>query len=236
MAISAVVGAGDHVLVPDSVYGPTRRFCAVVLGRFGVETSFYDPAAAGAGIAALMRENTRLVYTEAPGSLTFEMQDVPAIAKAAHERGAPRRHGQHLGDPDLFPPAGARCRHLDPGGHEIPRGTFGSGDRHGHHRDRYALQDDRGSGACVRGHRLPRRLLPRATRPAQPLGAARTTVRVGAEGGALARIAPGGEAGALSGARERPRPRAVETGLYGGVEPVRARSARHGRGGDRPHG
>ena len=87
MAVSAVVRAGDHVLVPDSVYGPTRRFCAEILSRYGVETSFYDPAL-GAGIAQAMRANTRLVYTEAPGSLTFEMQDVPAIAKAAHARGA----------------------------------------------------------------------------------------------------------------------------------------------------
>ena len=87
MAVSAVVRAGDHVLVPDSVYGPTRRFCAEVLSRYGVETGFYDPAA-GAGIAQAMRANTRLVYTEAPGSLTFEMQDVPAIAKAAREHGA----------------------------------------------------------------------------------------------------------------------------------------------------
>lgn len=87
MAVSAVTAAGDHVLVPDSVYGPTRRFCTEVLGRFGVETSFYDPAA-GAGVADLMRGNTRLVYTEAPGSLTFEMQDVPAVARAARERGA----------------------------------------------------------------------------------------------------------------------------------------------------
>ena len=87
MAVSAVVRAGDHVLVPDSVYGPTRRFCAEILSRYGVETSFYDPAA-GAGVAEAMRANTRLVYTEAPGSLTFEMQDVPAITKAAHERGA----------------------------------------------------------------------------------------------------------------------------------------------------
>ena len=87
MAVSAVVRAGDHVLVPDSVYGPTRRFCAEVLSRYGVETGFYDPAA-GAGIAQAMRANTRLVYTEAPGSLTFEMQDVPAIAKVARERGA----------------------------------------------------------------------------------------------------------------------------------------------------
>ena len=87
MAVSAVVRAGDHVLVPDSVYGPTRWFCAEILCRYGVETSFYDPAI-GAGIAEAMRASTRLVYTEAPGSLTFEMQDVPAIAKAAHERGA----------------------------------------------------------------------------------------------------------------------------------------------------
>ena len=87
MAVSAMVDAGDHVLVPDSVYGPTRRFCAEILSRYGVESSFYDPAI-GAGIVGSMRENTRLVYTEAPGSLTFEMQDVPAITKAAHERGA----------------------------------------------------------------------------------------------------------------------------------------------------
>ena len=87
MAISAVVSAGDHVLVPDSVYGPTRRFCAEILNRYGVETTFYDPAV-GAAIAGLMRGNTRLVFTEAPGSLTFEMQDVPAIAKAAREQGA----------------------------------------------------------------------------------------------------------------------------------------------------
>ena len=87
MAVSAVVGAGDHVLVPDSVYGPTRRFCTEVLSRYGVESSFYDPGV-GEGVTDAIRANTRLVYTEAPGSLTFEMQDIPAIAKAAHERGA----------------------------------------------------------------------------------------------------------------------------------------------------
>ena len=87
MAVSAVVGAGDHVLVPDSVYGPTRRFCTEFLSRFRVETSFYDPGV-GEGVASEIRANTRLVYTEAPGSLTFEMQDVPAIAKSAHARGA----------------------------------------------------------------------------------------------------------------------------------------------------
>jgi cystathionine beta-lyase len=87
MALSAFVQAGDHLLVTDSVYGPTRSFCTDVLGRFGVETTFYDPALGG-GIAALLRENTRAVFVEAPGSMTFEMQDVPAIAAAAHARGA----------------------------------------------------------------------------------------------------------------------------------------------------
>lgn len=87
MALSAFLKAGDHILVTDSVYGPVRNFCAGVLKRFGVETTFYDPAI-GAGIAGLMRDNTRIVYTESPGSMTFEVQDIPAIAKAAHARGA----------------------------------------------------------------------------------------------------------------------------------------------------
>jgi cystathionine beta-lyase len=86
-AILACVSAGDHVLVSDSVYVPVRRFCTRTLARFGVDTTFYDPTI-GAGIAGLMRPNTRLVYVESPGSHTFEVQDIPAIAKVAHERGA----------------------------------------------------------------------------------------------------------------------------------------------------
>lgn len=85
VALLACVQAGDHVLVPDSCYGPTRRFCDRTLARLGVETTYYDPLV-GAGIDALMRPNTRVVYTESPGSLTFEVQDVPAIAAAAHAR------------------------------------------------------------------------------------------------------------------------------------------------------
>jgi cystathionine beta-lyase len=83
VAFLAVVSAGDHILVTDSVYHPTRRFCDTMLKRLGVETEYYDPAI-GAGIAALLRPNTVLVHTEAPGSLTFEMQDIRAIADAAH--------------------------------------------------------------------------------------------------------------------------------------------------------
>jgi cystathionine beta-lyase len=86
-AILAFVQAGDHVLMVDCVYGPARHFCDTFLGRFGVETTYFDPAIAG-GIAALIRPNTRVVYVEAPGSLTFEMQDIRAIADAAHKAGA----------------------------------------------------------------------------------------------------------------------------------------------------
>jgi cysteine-S-conjugate beta-lyase len=86
-ALLSVVGAGDHVLVTDNAYRPTRTFCDGFLSRFGVETTYYDPLL-GAGIAELIRPNTRLVYVEVPGSLSFEMQDVPAIAAAAHARGA----------------------------------------------------------------------------------------------------------------------------------------------------
>lgn len=85
-AILAFVKAGDHVLMTDSVYGPVRGFCNGFLARFGVETTFYNPTI-GEGIAALLRPNTRLIYLESPGSLTFEMQDTPAIAKLAKAHG-----------------------------------------------------------------------------------------------------------------------------------------------------
>jgi cysteine-S-conjugate beta-lyase len=86
-ALLAVLNAGDHLLVTDSVYQPTRKFCDGVLKRYGIATTYYDPLI-GAGIAALMRPNTRAVFVEAPGSLSFEVQDVPAIAAAAHAKGA----------------------------------------------------------------------------------------------------------------------------------------------------
>jgi len=84
-AVLAVVNAGDHILVTDSVYRPTRHFCDTVLTRLGVETTYYDPLI-GSGIGDLIRDNTRLVYVESPGSQTFEMQDLPAIAEVAHSR------------------------------------------------------------------------------------------------------------------------------------------------------
>lgn len=78
---------GAHFLVSDSAYGPTRRLCDTLLKRLGVTTEYYDPLIGG-DIAKLMRDNTKVVFTESPGSLTFEVQDIPAIAAAAHEGGA----------------------------------------------------------------------------------------------------------------------------------------------------
>lgn len=83
----AFVSAGDHVLIVDSVYGPTRHFANTMLRRLGVEVDYYEPRV-GAGIAALMKPNTRVIFTESPGSNTFEVQDIPAIARAAHSGGA----------------------------------------------------------------------------------------------------------------------------------------------------
>lgn len=86
-ALLAVVKTGDHVLMVDSTYEPTRAFCDKMLKSMGVETTYYAPGI-GAGIAELMQPNTRVVFTESPGSLTFEVQDLPAIAEVAHANGA----------------------------------------------------------------------------------------------------------------------------------------------------
>jgi cystathionine beta-lyase len=81
------VSAGDHILVTDSIYRPARVFCEGLLDKLGVETTFYDPLIGG-NIARLIKHNTRLVYTECPGSQTMDVQDIPAIAAAAHAKGA----------------------------------------------------------------------------------------------------------------------------------------------------
>ncbi|NDF11217.1 MAG: cystathionine beta-lyase [Proteobacteria bacterium] len=77
---------GDHCLISDSAYGPTRRFCNKELKRLGIETTYYDPLI-GAGIDKLIKKNTKFILLESPGSLTFEMQDIPAIVKVAKKKG-----------------------------------------------------------------------------------------------------------------------------------------------------
>jgi cysteine-S-conjugate beta-lyase len=83
----SVMKAGDHLLVSDSAYRPTRNFCDGLLTGYGVETSYFDPLI-GAGVAALFKPNTKAILVEAPGSQSFEMTDIPAIAAVAHARGA----------------------------------------------------------------------------------------------------------------------------------------------------
>jgi len=83
----AFLSAGDHLLIVDSVYHPTRNFANSMLKRFGVEVEYYDPHI-GAGLASLMKPNTKVVFTESPGSNTFEVQDIPAIVEVAHAGGA----------------------------------------------------------------------------------------------------------------------------------------------------
>lgn len=87
IALLSFLKAGDHLLMVDTAYNPARQFCDGLLKNLGVETTYYDPLI-GRGIASLIRPNTRVVYTESPGSQTMEVQDVPAIAEAAHKAGA----------------------------------------------------------------------------------------------------------------------------------------------------
>jgi cystathionine beta-lyase len=86
VAIAGVLSKGDHLLITDNVYGTARSLCKHEILRWGIEVTFFDPMIKD--ITPLMRPNTKMVYCEAPGSLTFEVQDIPAIAKVAHEKGA----------------------------------------------------------------------------------------------------------------------------------------------------
>lgn len=83
----ALLDSGDHLLVPDSVYGPTRAFCDGMLARMGVTVSYYAPTADVTALEAALRPSTRMIYLESPGSYTFELQDVPAICTWARARG-----------------------------------------------------------------------------------------------------------------------------------------------------
>ncbi|WP_201831943.1 cystathionine beta-lyase [Microvirga zambiensis] len=103
VGLMSCLKSGDHLLMTDSVYLPTRHFCNGMLKKFGVETTYYDPRI-GAGIEALIRPNTTAVFTEAPGSQSLEMQDIPAIAEVAHRHGAVVLMDNTWATPLLFPP------------------------------------------------------------------------------------------------------------------------------------
>jgi cysteine-S-conjugate beta-lyase len=103
MALQTTLKAGDHLLMTDSAYFPARRFAERVLRPLGIETTYYDPVI-GAGIDALIRENTRAILTEAPGSQSLEMQDIPAIAEAARARDVCVIMDNTWATPIFFPP------------------------------------------------------------------------------------------------------------------------------------
>jgi cystathionine beta-lyase len=107
-ALLSVLGAGDEVLMVDNAYGPTRAFCDTVLKRYGVATHYYDPMV-GAGIADLIGERTKAIFLESPGSLTFEVQDVPAICAVAKERGLVTMIDNTWATPLFFPAIAAGC-------------------------------------------------------------------------------------------------------------------------------
>jgi cystathionine beta-lyase len=107
-AIMMFAGAGDELLVVDSAYTPTRILCDTLLKRFGIAARYYDPLI-GAGIAELITDRTRAVLLESPGSLTFEVQDVPAICAAARERGVASLIDNTWATPLLFPAISRGC-------------------------------------------------------------------------------------------------------------------------------
>jgi cysteine-S-conjugate beta-lyase len=95
-AMLAFLKAGDHLLVIDSVYGPTRMFCDGILARMNIATTYYEPNASAQEIAALVQPNTRVLYMESPGSYTFEIQDVPAICKVIANINTGRTSDDHV--------------------------------------------------------------------------------------------------------------------------------------------
>ena len=115
-ALFAFLKSGDHLLMTDSVYYPTREFCASVLKRFGVETTYYPPCI-GSEIEELIQENTTVIYTESPGSHTFEVQDIPALSAVAH------RHQS------IWPWSGC----VDSSRHQIHQWAFRHHAGNGHH-------------------------------------------------------------------------------------------------------
>ncbi len=210
-ALLSAASAGDHILVSDSVYEPTRVLCNTVLKRLGIETTYYDPLV-GADIAKLFKPNTRLVFTEAPGSQSFEMQDVPAIAAAAHAKGALVAMDNTWATPLYF-------RALDFGVDlSIQAGTkYIAG-----HADVMigmvaAIARSLAATAQDRRHaralRRAGRHLSHAARFADARRAARAPSGIRAEDRALDAAAAGSRARALSAAGKRSRPCALEAGF-----------------------
>ena len=225
-ALLSVLGAGDHLLVTDSVYRPTRTFCDTILKRLGIETTYYDPLIGG-GIAALIKTNTRAVFVETPGSQSFEMQDVPAIAAAPTTKGAVVLMDNTWGDAALFPRVRQGRRSLDPGRHQIYRRPLR---HHARHRSANAKTAERlkttvgTMGLCVGPDDMYL-----AQRGLRTLGVRLARHQKALEDRALACAAAGGRAGDASGAGKRSGPRDLEARLLRRERPVQHRAQAGGQ-------
>ncbi len=174
----SLLKAGDHLLMVDSVYGPARALCDKTLARFGIEVTYYDPLV-GAGIAELTRPNTRLVYLESPGSLTFEVQDVQAIVAAVHAKGALAVMDNTRATPLLFRALGHGIDIvIHAGGHGL---VAGRADAQAACRPRGGRRSHRRSRAGFRA--APRRCLGRTILEAWHRSAARNPEKATAAGG-----------------------------------------------------
>jgi cystathionine beta-lyase len=210
-ALLSLLYAGDHLLVTDSVYLPTRKFCDGVLARYGIETTYYDPMI-GSGIAALMKPNTRAVFVETPGSLSFEIQDVPAIAAAAHAKGAVVLMDNTWASPLYF-------RAFEKGADlSIQAATKYIGG-HSDARHRVSQQGDMGAserrGASLGALRRSGRHLSGSAGIAHHGRAACAAPPVRIEGGAVAGATPRDRPRASPGARELSWPRALAARFFG---------------------
>ena len=210
-AIFAFVKAGDNILMVDSVYQPTRKFCDYMLAKLGVETTYYDPLIGG-GIAELVRPNTRLIFTESPGSQTFEVQDIPAIARVAAERDLWLLMDNTWATPLYFRPfehgvdvsIQAATKYIV--GHaDAMLGAITSNAR-------AAKQVAASQGAARRQSRIGGDV-PRGSRLADAVDAPRPAPARGAGNRALARRPPGGLARAASRPAEPPAAQPVEARL-----------------------
>jgi len=106
IALLSVLSPGDELLMIDSTYGPTRTFCDKELKRFGINTRYYDPLAGAEELSGVIGDKTRAIFLESPGSLTFEVQDVPGICAIAHERGLTTLLDNTWATPLFFPAVG----------------------------------------------------------------------------------------------------------------------------------
>ena len=170
VALLSVLESGDHLLMVDTAYNPTRKICDGVLARYGIEVSYYDPQV-GAGIVDLLRPNTRAIFLESPGSQSMEVQDVPAIVSVARERGITTLIDNTWATPLFLKPLEMGGGRVDHGGHEICVRPFRCESRH--HCGQCADVEARAPDPWRHGNlREPGRCRPRAARPAHHAGAA----------------------------------------------------------------